>query len=85
MQNIDFTDVRGHLTEISNQVAYTKERMVLNKHGKEFIALVPMDDLHLLEALEEKLDLADYRKALKNLAQEELVSLEEAKVELGLK
>lgn len=37
-------------------MAYAKERVILHRRGKDVAALISMDDLHLLQALEDKLD-----------------------------
>ncbi len=49
----------------ANKVAFTKERVLLERHGKPIAALVPVEDLELLQELEDRLDLAAARKALK--------------------
>ena len=46
-------------------LAYGKERIVISRKGKRLAAMVPIEDLELLEALEDKTDLAAARKALK--------------------
>ena len=48
-----------------NRVAYKDERVILQRNGKDFVAVVPVDDLALLEALEDQLDSAAARKARK--------------------
>jgi hypothetical protein len=45
-------------------VAFGKERVVLRRRGKEVAAVVPIDDLRLLEDLEDRIDLLDARTAL---------------------
>jgi PHD/YefM family antitoxin component YafN of YafNO toxin-antitoxin module len=39
--------------------------MLLERHGKPLAALVPVEDLEFLQELEDRLDLAAIRKALK--------------------
>ena len=56
MKRMNATAVREGLSDILNQVAYAKERVILNRRGKDVAALVSMDDLLLLQALEYRLD-----------------------------
>jgi prevent-host-death family protein len=62
---IDATEARASFSDLTNKVAYGKERIVISRKGKRLAAMVPIEDLELLEALEDKADLAAARKALK--------------------
>jgi prevent-host-death family protein len=73
--------LRQELADALNRVEYAGERIVLEKHGKEVAALVPMEDLALLNELEDSFDLDAARKAL---AESESVSWDEVKTQLGL-
>jgi hypothetical protein len=64
-------------------VAFGKERVVLRRRGKEVAALVPMDDLRLLEDLEDRIDLADARAALAETKKKGAKSLDTILKELG--
>ena len=48
-----------------NRVAYGKERVILSRRGRDLAAIVPLEDVELLEALEDRLDLDAARAALK--------------------
>lgn len=48
------TEARAALAELVNRVGYGKERIVLTKHGKALVALVPASDLDRLLAMEEQ-------------------------------
>ena len=56
--------LRKNLSDSLNRVAYRRERIILQRRGKNVAALVPVDDLKLLEELEDKRDAEDARKAL---------------------
>jgi len=56
---------RDEFADIVNRVAYGKERVILTRRGKKLVAVVPIEDIKLLEELEEKQDAADAEKALK--------------------
>jgi prevent-host-death family protein len=58
------SDAREKFATILNEVAFGGERILLHRHGKDVAAVVPIEDLQLLEALEDKMDLDTARKAL---------------------
>ncbi|WP_370289357.1 type II toxin-antitoxin system Phd/YefM family antitoxin [Nocardioides sp.] len=45
MREIPVTDARAQLAELVNQVAYGGEAVVLTRHGRRLVALVPVDSL----------------------------------------
>lgn len=59
MAAMSTTDARQHFAELVNRSAYGKERVLLTHHGRTLAAVVPLEDLELLEALEDKRDLGD--------------------------
>lgn len=59
------TEARDALAEALNRVAYAGERIVLERHGKRLAALIPVEDLELLEELEDRADVKAARKALR--------------------
>lgn len=44
------TQARAQLADLVNRVAYTGERVVLTRHGKPIVAIVPVAELARLEA-----------------------------------
>jgi len=76
---------RKNLAEALNQVKYNKERIRLFRRNKDVAALVPIEDLELLEELEDRIDLEDARKALAEYERTgEAVSIEEYISKRGL-
>ncbi|MBI3457304.1 MAG: type II toxin-antitoxin system Phd/YefM family antitoxin [Candidatus Rokubacteria bacterium] len=73
--------LRENLGDVLNRVGYRKERIVVERHGKPAAAVVPIEDLALLEALENRLDLDAARQAL---AEPGTIPWEEVKATLGL-
>jgi prevent-host-death family protein len=72
---------RSVLSDVVNRAAYGKERVVLTRRGKELAAVVPMEDLRLLEELEDRMDLEAARKALREPGR---IPWEKVKAQLGL-
>lgn len=79
------SDARQNFSEIINQVAYGGERVVIQRHGKELAAVIPIADVTLLRDLEAHIDLADARLAVKNVQESGSVSIDELKSKLGYK
>lgn len=49
-------EARENLAELINRVAYGDERIVLTRHGKALVAMVPIDDLEALDRFQDYLD-----------------------------
>lgn len=81
MPSLSTMQARDRLSEVVNQVAYGKERVTLTRRGKALAVIVPLEDLELLQALEDKIDLEEARKALAEPG--ENITLEQLKAELG--
>jgi prevent-host-death family protein len=64
LSRIAASEAREKFATILNEVAFGGERVLLHRHGKDVAAVVPIEDLELLEALEDKMDLDTARKAL---------------------
>ena len=84
MGQINTVNARAQFSEIINRAAFGKERVTLTRRGKEIVAVVPIEDVKLLEALEDKIDLEDARAALAEAKRKGTVSWEKIKKELGL-
>ncbi len=57
-------EARDRFGDLLGRATYGKERVVISRHRKRVAALVPIEDLELLEALEDAHDLAELRKRL---------------------
>jgi prevent-host-death family protein len=64
MGHLPASKAREGFSDTINRVAFGKERVVLRRRGKDVAAVVPIDDLRLLEELEDRIDLVDARAAL---------------------
>ncbi len=83
---IGIADLRNQLSDVLNRVAYSGERVTLERHGKEIAAVVSMEDLALLEAIEDKEDAKAARRAIAEMKRkgEKPIAWAEVKKELEL-
>ncbi|MBW1897914.1 MAG: type II toxin-antitoxin system Phd/YefM family antitoxin [Deltaproteobacteria bacterium] len=82
LRKISTADARKKLANIVNRVAFGKEAFVITRRGEALAALVPVEDLKLLQEIEERRDVEDARQA--STESEETVSWEDLKKELEL-
>jgi len=59
------TEARHDFADLADQVRINGERVCISKNNKPALALVPLEDMKLLEMLEDMIDLRDALKALK--------------------
>jgi prevent-host-death family protein len=84
MQRLSVGGARDQLADALNRVAYRGERIIIERRGKSLAAVVPMEDLELLQALEDRIDLEEAREALAEAEGVGTVPWEQVKAELGL-
>jgi len=65
MTKVSMTKARQDFTNIANRVMYGDERICIQKNNKAAFALIPIDDLEVLEALEDKIDVQAAKAAMK--------------------
>jgi prevent-host-death family protein len=65
MKTLESSQLRQQIADALNTVAYAGERIAINRHGKRVAVLVPVEDLAVLEAIEDRVDVALAKKALK--------------------
>ena len=85
MTHVPASTLRANLSEHLNRVAYSGERVVLERRGKAVAALVSIEDLELLEKLEDELDVALARERIADAKKHRTVPWEKVKAKLGLK
>ena len=79
---IEATKARSEFSDTINAVAYGRERFVLVRRGKAVAALVPVEDLALLEEIEDRSDVRAGRKALAEVRRKGAVPWEELRSEV---
>jgi prevent-host-death family protein len=65
--HIPVSEFKNEIAETLNHVIYGKERVLLQRHGKDVAALVSMKELKILEKIEQMEDEIDFKKAIKAL------------------
>jgi prevent-host-death family protein len=83
-RDMSTVELRRNLSDAVNRAAFGKERVVLTRRGRKLAGIVPFEDVQLLEALEDRKDLADAKKALREAARKGTITLAKLKKELGL-
>ncbi len=84
MANISTVKARDEFSTVVNRVAFGKERVILTRRGKKLAAVVPIEDVKLLEELEDRLDLEEAERIL--VDQNEVpIPYKKARKRLGLK
>jgi prevent-host-death family protein len=81
---VNSTDARENLADILNRVAYAKNRVRITRRGKEVAAVVPIEDLELIERLEDEFDIREAEKALREAKKKGTIPLQKVREELGL-
>jgi len=82
MIEIGVHEIRANLADVINRVAYGGERVILQRRGKQVLAVVSMEDLELLNSLEDR---ADVQAALKARKEKGVIPLAKIKARLGMK
>ena len=75
---------RTDMKDLVNRVAYGKERVYLTSHDKKMVAMVPIEDLEAIEALENAQDIRIAEKRLLLAETEGFYSIEELRHRLGV-
>lgn len=81
MTSLNISDARKELRALADKVRFFGERICIERNGEPAFAMVSFEDLQILEALEDKIDLEEAKKAMKERGS---ISLNEAKKALGL-
>jgi prevent-host-death family protein len=75
---------RATFAEVINRAAYGRERIVLTRRGKRIAAVVPFEDVRILERLEDEIDIREARKARKEYERKGGIPWEEIKAKLKI-
>jgi prevent-host-death family protein len=81
---VSVAEARSGLADLLNRVAYGKERLVVTRHGRQLAAIVPIEDLDLLDRLRGFVMRKDVARALQDLDSGRARPWQELRMELGL-
>ena len=81
---VSVRDLRQNLSDLLSRANYANERVVVTRRDRPVAALVPVEDLELLEELETRVDIDEVREALSDYAENGGVRWQDLKNELAL-
>src|SRR5512135_1252636 len=87
MDRINVVELRHSLADVLNRAEYRGERILIHRRGKDAAAIIPVEDLKLLERLieEEEEDRVDSARAAAALAESaDRIPYAEVRRRLGL-
>jgi len=67
MTKVSTAVARKQFSDVVNRAFYAKERVALTRYGHTLAAIVPAEDLELLEAMEDRIDADDARQVLADM------------------
>lgn len=77
-------ELRENLHDILHRAQYAHERVTVTRHGKPVAAIVPLEDLEMIEAIEDRIDQAEAEIAYREMEEHPPIPLDEVKRLLGL-
>ena len=85
-QSVACADAQERFDDLLERAVKHKDRVVLTRRGKPVAALVPIEDLSFLEAIEDQLDAEEFQRAKEEFERsgEPTIPWEKIKAELGL-
>ncbi len=84
MDTLSTAAARDQFSDVINRAAYGKERVILTRRGKEFVAVVPIEDIELLREVEDYYEAKAAAEALEDLRIHGTIPWEQVKAELDL-
>jgi prevent-host-death family protein len=84
MTRLPMAEVRADLADVVSRVQQGGEPVIIDRHGKPAVAVVPIDMLLRLEASQDAADRKAARRSLREVREKGTISLAELKKQLGL-
>ncbi len=84
MKRVTTAEARKNMAELLNRAAYGKDRFVVTRHGKGLVAIVPLEDVTLLDRLRALLSKKDLEAALAAMNESGTSSWDEVRKDLDL-
>lgn len=79
MTDVSIAEARKNLADLLNRVVYSRERVVLTRHGREVAAIVSIEELGLVDRLKTLLREKEVLEAIEELASGDTVDWAELK------
>lgn len=76
-------DAKEQFSELISRVSHDKEHIIITRRDKEIAAIIPIEDLHLLQTAQNKQDLEQALESLKEARSQGTSSLDKLKKEIG--
>ena len=88
MEILSCREIKDHMSEILNRVAYNHKRYKIARHNKEMAIIISIEEWEaiekILQQLEDQEDIQESLQALKEIEEEGSVSFDEMKKRVGL-
>ena len=84
MKEITTAEARKNMSELLNRAAYGKERFVVTRHGTPLVAIVPLEELTLLDRLRSLLAKKEFEAAIREMERSGTRSWDEVRRDLDL-
>ncbi len=84
IHRISAAKAREEFSDLVSRAAFGKERHVVTRRGKAVVAMVPIEDLEMLEELEDRIDVVVGLQALAEAQEQGTKRWEDVRAELGL-
>ncbi len=84
MDKISVSDARKDFAEIVNKARYGGERIIIQRQGKDCVAIVPMSDLKTIEFIENHVDITEAQQVKMEAKEKDIEVFEELLDDLGL-
>lgn len=88
MATVSAEKARNSFSEIISHTAFSKERFVITRNGKKLAAIIPVEELELLERImdriEDEIDAMEIESALDEKRQGKTIPWEQIKKDLNL-
>jgi len=80
---LNTVDAKEQFTDLINRVVHGKERVIITRRGQEIAAIIPLEDLMLLQEAQDKHDLREAIDALKEVRNVGTMTLDQLKEDIG--
>ncbi len=84
MKKVTAAEARKNMADLLNRAAYGKERFVVTRHGKGLVAIVPLEEVTLLDRLRSLVSKKDLEAALAAINESGTRSWDEVRRDLDL-